>query len=609
MAFSLAPVVTNSLVFHHLPTIRIPTTITATAINTRMATPSQNLHYRNSRKNNVRIVLLSSSSSEDDILLSRNRIELNDDNNPNDDAHDRMRKLGFMSRKRIASIELKDGNVDDDYDDGDNGDTTYATTYADTYATITSDTIDEEDGSRERTANKSNSVEEDNVDSDSSVVNNMNSIRKLKQEVQSAKNRLDQKQQQQQQQYPPLEKNDAHGDTPHRDKGDSSANVVGMMDSIGRNTEIIQNDIDDASILDDYWVGALQEEEESSSSSSSSSSDSLDVADARRRSNKISQRSSRMRMFAYLSQPIVEVRIIGLVFVSCFLQAINTLDDAPPIVHRGINAIDDVFVYIFAVEFFLRWWSAGRFQFRYLAKPLASVDAVVVILPLLIGGLLPLWDLGILTGLIPPVSLPTWLLSFTTNSGSALLNLRLLRLLKFQRVLTDKNTYANFQMALGMRRIDNVRPYQLQIARTVTSIFTLVSVSTGLIYTAEHEVNPDLPDYFTALYFGLTTLTTVGFGDITPMTSQGRLVVGGTILAGVAIIPAQAASLAEAYLDYQKERSGLGGVIGGGGGKEKQQQQTIARAETEGGEAKCGSCGAGPHRKDAVFCWSCGEVL
>ena len=87
-------------------------------------------------------------------------------------------------------------------------------------------------------------------------------------------------------------------------------------------------------------------------------------------------RKRRMQMYTYLSQPIVEVQIIGLVFISCFLQAINTLDDLPIVIHDGIDLVDTICVYIFAVEFILRWWSAGRFQLRYLAKPLASVDAV-----------------------------------------------------------------------------------------------------------------------------------------------------------------------------------------------------------------------------------------
>lgn len=249
----------------------------------------------------------------------------------------------------------------------------------------------------------------------------------------------------------------------------------------------------------------------------------------------------RMRMYSYLSQPIIEVRIIGLVLLSCFLQAVNTLENIPAEVHQGINVVDDFFVYIFAIEFFLRWWSAGRFQFRYLTKPLVSIDAVVVILPLIFSAVLPLWDFGVMAGFIPGVSLPGWLLS-TSSTNSALLNLRLLRILKFQRVLTNQNTYMNFEMALGMKQTD-VRPYQLQLARVVISIFTLVSVSTGLIYTAEHDANPMFTDYFTALYFGLTTLTTVGFGDITPVTFQGRLVVMASILAGVIVVPAQAASL------------------------------------------------------------------
>lgn len=308
---------------------------------------------------------------------------------------------------------------------------------------------------------------------------------------------------------------------------------------------------------------------------------------------RTSQKNPRMQMFAYLSQPIIEVRIIGLVLLSCFLQAINTLDNIPAEMHQGIDMVDTFFVYIFAIEFFLRWWSAGRFQLRYLAKPLAAIDAVVVILPLILSGLLPIYEYSVMSGFIPGVSLPAWLLS-SSSANSALLNLRLLRILKFQRVLTDQNTYMNFGMALGMKQTD-VRPYQLQLARVVISIFTLLSVSTGLIYTAENETNPMFSDYFTTLYFGLTTLTTVGFGDITPVTFQGRLVVMASILAGVIIIPAQAASLAEAYLDFQREREG--------------KRLNVNKQNKLGFKPACPKCGAGFQRADASFCWNCGKHL
>jgi hypothetical protein len=50
--------------------------------------------------------------------------------------------------------------------------------------------------------------------------------------------------------------------------------------------------------------------------------------------------------------------------------------------------------------------------------------------------------------------------------------------------------------------------YKTSFRCVILSLFTLLSVAAGLIYTTEHEVNPALPGYFTTLYFGLTTLTT-----------------------------------------------------------------------------------------------------
>lgn len=188
----------------------------------------------------------------------------------------------------------------------------------------------------------------------------------------------------------------------------------------------------------------------------------------------------------------------------------------------------------------------------------------------------------------------------------------------------------NFEMALGMKKSE-VRPYQLQLARVVISIFTLVSVSTGLIYSAENEINPQIPDYFTALYFGLTTLTTVGFGDISPVTVSGRFVVGASILAGVAIIPAQAANLAEAYLDFMKERTattatssttssvpraakkpmGANAASNTYGTGRINDLSTTGRSTSEMKKEVnyCSACGVGSHRIDARFCWSCGKTL
>lgn len=283
-----------------------------------------------------------------------------------------------------------------------------------------------------------------------------------------------------------------------------------------------------------------------------------------------------------LKEPWIEVCGSMLVLLSSLLAAVGTLS-LNPFWQVICEDVQNIIVSVFAMEFVARWysiWPKKKF-WGYLTQPLVLVDVVVVILPLLLP-----------------------ILSGTPFSQSGLVNLRLLRILRLQRVLQNMDTFKSFTGALGLPGVTSVQPYQLQLARVVLSIFTLLSVSTGLIYAAEHRVNPDMDNYFTALYFGLTTLTTVGFGDITPVTFQGKLVVCGSILAGVAVIPAQAAALAEALLNSQQ--------------KEQQQPSRSGTLDVNGNVppssvvdaiTPCPSCGATFHWNSANFCWSCGTKL
>jgi Ion channel len=242
---------------------------------------------------------------------------------------------------------------------------------------------------------------------------------------------------------------------------------------------------------------------------------------------------------SFLRQPVVEVVDSWLVLVNSLLTAILTVPSVTgnALMAKSINEFEFWIGSLFALEFFARWWSTTdvRRPNIYLTRPLVLVDIVVVLLPLVIALYPPsYWHDSVV---------PDWL-----TSSSTLVNLRLLRILRLQRVLSNVDTFSAYARALNLTP-GEIRPWQLPLARVILSIFTLLSVATGLIYAAEHSTNPAIPDYFTALYFGLTTLTTVGFGDITPITWQGRLVVCCSILAGVTVIPAQTAVLFEALID------------------------------------------------------------
>jgi voltage-gated potassium channel len=257
----------------------------------------------------------------------------------------------------------------------------------------------------------------------------------------------------------------------------------------------------------------------------------------------------------------------------------------------------EVFVSIlFCLDFFGRWISSSKDYGKHVLDPQFALDVVVVIVPLVVG-LTPasFWTAA---------NLPSGL-----TSPSGLFNLELLRVLRIRRVLKDLTTFERFaeRALLGFAQQRTVKKlvqeWQLQLARVLLSLYTLVSVATGLIYTAEHNVNPAINNYFDALYFGLTTLTTVGFGDISPITWQGKLVVGSSILVGVAVVPAQAAALVEALLEREDAKR-----------RSRSRPSRKAKVSSEKVRAMdmdmaCPQCGATFHWTSAQFCYSCGGEL
>jgi voltage-gated potassium channel len=230
-----------------------------------------------------------------------------------------------------------------------------------------------------------------------------------------------------------------------------------------------------------------------------------------------------------ISSPQLEIFDAFLVLLSSFAVALSTLpaDSFPTSSFVLLEYLENALGIYFFSAFFVRWYCVGQFGFSYLLRPLSFIDVFASVLPVILSS----GDLILGVGYIPAV----------LSSPSALANLRLLRVLRLQALLVDMKTFSKVQIAFGLEPGD-VKKYQLTLARVIITILCLVSVATGCIYAAEHEVNPQIPDYFTALYFGLTTLTTVGFGDITPITTEGRFVVIASILVGVVVIPVSVTS-------------------------------------------------------------------
>ncbi|MBO6632981.1 MAG: potassium channel family protein [Parvibaculum sp.] len=96
--------------------------------------------------------------------------------------------------------------------------------------------------------------------------------------------------------------------------------------------------------------------------------------------------------------------------------------------------------------------------------------------------------------------------------------------------------------------------------REEVSIFAVVATvllyaCALVVYQFEHEAQPDVfGSVFDALWWAAITLTTVGYGDVYPVTALGRLFAAITALMGICLIAMPAGIFASAFSDALEER-------------------------------------------------------
>lgn len=121
--------------------------------------------------------------------------------------------------------------------------------------------------------------------------------------------------------------------------------------------------------------------------------------------------------------------------------------------------------------------------------------------------------------------LPTWL-ALLVPEVHVLIDVRVLRLLRVFRIFKLTAYLAEFQ-ALGHA----LRASRRKILVFISAVLMIVLVMGTVMYVVEGPANgfTSIP---TAVYWAITTMTTVGFGDITPKTELGRLISSAMMLLG-----------------------------------------------------------------------------
>jgi len=221
---------------------------------------------------------------------------------------------------------------------------------------------------------------------------------------------------------------------------------------------------------------------------------------------------------------VVHRLLVLLVMVSV---AAVVLESVPRLLTKygaAFFAVEAMAIAAFTGEYLLRLWSAPeltpfaglgpwRSRLKFARSPSAIVD-LISILPFYLG-------------LIVPADLRVLLL------------LRLVRFFKLARY------------SPGMRSlVTALQAERKALLASAVILFGLVLVTASAMHLAEHAAQPDkfgsIPD---AMWWAIVTLTTVGYGDVVPVTLPGRLIAGVTMVMGLMMLALPVGIIATAFAD------------------------------------------------------------
>jgi len=124
---------------------------------------------------------------------------------------------------------------------------------------------------------------------------------------------------------------------------------------------------------------------------------------------------------------------------------------------------------------------------------------------------------------------------------------RLVRVVRIVRLLRGVKGIIHILRLLGTNRIQNI-----MISYFLILVLVLFYCSLAF-YSFELGVNPNVHCYFDAFWWAFVSLTTIGYGDIFPVTVEGRVAAMVLALAGIGLFSLITAQLATYFIKVQKQ--------------------------------------------------------
>ena len=244
-----------------------------------------------------------------------------------------------------------------------------------------------------------------------------------------------------------------------------------------------------------------------------------------------------------------DVVLLWLIALSVLTVVLESVEEVQGQFGRVLMLVEWAFTLVFTVEYILRLWVVRR-RWRYAASFFGAVDLLSI--------------------------LPSWL-ELVVPDAHYFLAVRILRLVRMFRILKMAE-YVEESSAL----LTALRASRRKIIVFFVFMLSLVCVEGTAMYVLEHGANSGFVNIPQSIYWAIVTITTVGYGDISPVTVAGKIMASIIMLTGFTII-----AVPTGIVTSELSRGSA----------------MVARRRT------CRECGFHEHPPSAIYCHQCSQPL
>ena len=231
-----------------------------------------------------------------------------------------------------------------------------------------------------------------------------------------------------------------------------------------------------------------------------------------------------------IASKIFDIALISLIVINIIMVIVETFD-IPDKLRLAMKFAETISVILFTIEYIVRLWTADLIypekhpaaaRVRYIFSFMALID-LLSILPFYIPMLIPL-DLRVLR---------------------ALRIVRLFRLFKINR-------YTDSLATIG-------KVFKRKSSELISSLFVvllLMIISSVIMYNVENQAQPDtFANALSGMWWAVATLTTVGYGDIYPVTVIGKILSAVIALLGIGLVAVPTGIITAGFMEILEEKN------------------------------------------------------